>query len=444
MTTPRKYPRVLFVTKTPVGRTSGQSASLRQWFQDWPRDHLAELYSGGSDEDVGFSGTRYRLGPADRRCGRLFMALKQSALGGAAHDPGAAAKTDGDSEAPSLRRRLSRLLVGSGLWELIFAVRLSPGLKQWVEDFAPDVCFAQGFDLSFMWLPLLLKRELGVPYYVQISDDWAGTLHTAPPLAPVMRPLTQRVFQRFATQAGLCGSNGPTMSQEYLRRYGVNFRPLMMGDDSARFRAATPRRLTPPGVASIVYSGNLGLNRWEALLDVDAVLERLAAEGLAAHLTAFIPEHDRLPQLATCKHLTVADALGNAEVPAVFTGADVLLLPESFTPGLDRYIALSISTKAHLYMLSERPILLYGPPAAGVVNYGLSEGWAEVVGRRDPEALYQALRGLLTDAARGQELVARAREVAAANHEAAAVRELLRRNLWEAAGYGPAVEEPHA
>lgn len=49
------------------------------------------------------------------------------------------------------------------------------------------------------------------------------------------------------------------------------------------------------------------------------------------------------------------------QLPAVLAGCDVLFLPGHFDTAYQNAIQLSLSSKAHLYMMSGRPILVYGP-----------------------------------------------------------------------------------
>lgn len=427
-------PRVLIIAKSCVSGSSGHAASLRNWFQGWPPEHIAELYSGGPEPEEPLSGRRYRLGPTDRRFGRLFGRLKGSALSVAAFS---SQENPPPSPQDSLRQRLryglSRLLVHSGVWELIFPVRLSAPLRRFVQDFQPDVALCFGFDLSFMWLPMLLRRHLGLPYVVMIYDDWPSTLYAGHPFSFFMRPLVHRTFRQFVQTAAVRLVIAETMQRAYQEKYQVDFTVLRQCADSAVYRQAKPRRVGPENAYSLVYSGTLGHRRWEAILDMAEVLQRCAEEGLPAHLMVFAPPWDHLPELQKLPHVSLAPLPSPEETPGIFKGADVLFLPESFDPQEAHTIRYSISTKAHLYMMSEQPILLYGPPEAGVVDYGLREGWAYVVPQRDKQALYEAVRALLTDEALRHKLVARGREVAARYHEAAIVREAFRQALWQAA-----------
>ena len=60
-----------------------------------------------------------------------------------------------------------------------------------------------------------------------------------------------------------------------------------------------------------------------------------------------------------------------------------------------KMIEYSISSKAHLYMMSGQPILVYGPEYSGTVEYAVRMGWGVVVSKRSVLLLKAALRELL-------------------------------------------------
>src|SRR5664279_3655420 len=120
-----KYPRVLVVALGRINTVDSYNNGLllRNLFGSWPREYLAQIYSSGDTGDEGFFGDYYQLGPQDRRLGRLFYRLKAEALGEAAKTilarKAAAAHT---ASAGSWARHL---LVDTGLYEIVFAPRLS-------------------------------------------------------------------------------------------------------------------------------------------------------------------------------------------------------------------------------------------------------------------------------------------------------------------------------
>jgi hypothetical protein len=222
------------------------------------------------------------------------------------------------------------------------------------------------------------------------------------------------------------------MRNEYKARYGLDFVSMLNCDEIGRYLEASPHRSEPAGVVSIVYSGSIGNGRWKSLIDVCEAVQTLRHTGIDVHIMAYV--FDIPPDISAAlrsfeRVLTVADSLRNSDVPCTLKGADILLLLESFDEQDRKAVRLSIATKAHLYMMAQRPILVYGPSDAGVVRYAQRDGWAHV--STSKLALEKVMRSLAFDVEKPDEVIAMATEVALKNHNAASVRRRFAQLLRE-------------
>ncbi len=436
-----EYPRVLVCVLTRVNAHDAfnNNLLLRNLFADWPKDRIAQIHSGGSsltresNDDEGFFGSEYRVGDEDRRFGplktRLRKAFKKNPKATETTEHSQVASGRRSGRAAGLIRRLGRFVTESGLAETIFPVRPSEALLEWVRNFNPDVIFAQGYNLSFTWLPMQLKKRLGVPIAFYTSDDWPSYIYTdRAGLMRVISPFIRRIVAK-ATQELITDTDCPLafnrmMALEYQRRYGKAFGTIMHSDDPDRFRRAEPIGLQPPGTKSIVAAGGFNSSRWPLLLDMEEACRELAVEGLEVRVTvltsSIAPEGRK--RVNECRHIEVRDDPGHDLLPSYLKGADALFLPETFDERQAEAIRYSVSTKAHLFMLAQRPILVYGDARTGLVTYARDEGWANVVCTRDIPALKSAVRRMLTDQEHTARLVAIADEVFQRNHDSRTVR----------------------
>ncbi|MFA5810600.1 MAG: hypothetical protein WC935_09770, partial [Thermoleophilia bacterium] len=234
------YPKVLICSLSRINNldTSNNSLLLKNLFAEWPREHLAQIYSGGNNGDEGFCEQQYQIGPHDRRFGRLFFKLKgeyaDASLSAVSAETVRAAEPR-SSQLGRLKQRAGRYLMDSGLYELIFKLRPSQQLVDWAKKFDPDIILAQGYNLSFTWLLLLLKRQLQKTLAYYCSDDWPSYLYTSREgLCGMTAPLVRRIVDR-ATKQLLVATDMPfsfngMMGEEYERRYGKPFTTLMHCD----------------------------------------------------------------------------------------------------------------------------------------------------------------------------------------------------------------------
>ena len=438
-----RYPRVLIVAlgRINAADTANNGLLLRNLFGGWPRENLAQVYSSGDNGDGGGFGSYYQLGPDDRRLGGLFYKVKAGGLNAGAEGGTSAVST---AHPPSIMSRvksaLKSLLMDTGVYELIFRPRISPGLIAWVNEFQPDIIFAQGYNLTFSWLPVLLKRETGARLALLTTDDWptylySGQLGESKLFSSLLRPAVRRATRELMQAADVPFAFGQQMADEYQARYGKTFIVLMHSDDRKRFEEALPLRMHEAPVHTIAVIGNFNQYRWPLLVDLDNCCRTLGAEGIHVRITVLSCgiEPEGACELANCTHLDLLPDPGNDLLPRYLKGADLLLLAEGFDEGFVDAIRLSVSSKSHLFMFSRRPIIVYAHAETGVARYAAAHQWGRVVSERNAAALSEAIRTLLTDAEAADRLVTRADQTAGTFHTREACQTTLLTALQTAA-----------
>lgn len=438
-----EYPRVLIVIKSQVNDVDSTGMSLRNWFHGWPRESLAQVYSGVAGNGADMIGASFQLGVAERKLGRLFFRLKRSSLSQAGMPYGRAELVE--RVAPNfwrriynkLSRRIGGGMISSGLWELLFPPRISPALRAWIEDFKPDVLFVQGGDISFMRLPVQIAKEFNVPICFDVVDDWVEHLYKDGAMSSFIRPVVEESFRRLVESSPLCYAIGPTMAAEYNTRYGVSFKTLMQCADQGRYPAVTERDDLHWHAVKVIYSGSLALDRWRGILELSNAAAILSRKGLMLTIDVYAPYIP--PEAAALEGsfgVALHKAVPDSEVPALLASADILFLPESFDSAIRSYTKFSVSTKAHLYMMSGRVSLVYGPPEIGTVEYAKGAGWGYVVDEQNVDALVDAVGSIAKDPELRSSLLNNARRTVQKNHSDSVVREQLRTDLLAIAKRG--------
>lgn len=430
-------PRILVIAMGRINATdaSNNGLLLRNLFADWPREDLAQIFSSGDNGDSGFFGRYYQLGARDRRLGSLFYLLKlKSQVGGSGELSTTSPIPMPKNKAHPFKDFLKRVLVDSGLYEVLFRPRISAEMLTWAQEFKPDLIFAQGYSLSFAWLPVLLVRRLSVPIAYYPTDDWPGEAYRPSIQFSFLARLMSRVVSRGARglveKASLRLAFNPYMQQEYAARYQRDFSVIMHGDARGRFEAVQPIRLAEAHEYWIVTVGAFNQNRKPLLDDLDQACALLNAQGIKVKATVF-----PVASLSKCgqegadyRHLGFAPCPSHEDLPAVLRGADILFLPERFDNSAEG-IRLSVSTKAHLFMFSGKPIVVYSAPSTGIARYAREMGWAALVDRQDPRLLAEVLGRLITDGGYRQSLIDQAGSTADQNHDLGAIQSEFRNRL---------------
>jgi acyl-CoA thioesterase FadM len=76
-------------------------------------------------------------------------------------------------------------------------------------------------------------------------------------------------------------------------------------------------------------------------------------------------------------------------------------------------------------MFSQRPILVYGHPASGLVTYAKTERWAHVVDQRNVDMLEEALREIIFNVSHQQNLVSTATMIVMRNNDCNYIRKVF-------------------
>lgn len=427
------YPRVLIVVMGRINAvdSANNGLLLRSIFGRLPRQNLAQIFSGGDNGDNGFFDRYYELGPKDRRLGRLFFRLKHEGLTNIVLEK----KSDSSSKQKTSIIKSSlisfgmKMLMGSGLYELIFRPRMSQDMVSWVKEFHPEIIFAQGYNLAFTWLPMILANYFQIPIAYFPGDDWPANRYrpefdNSTFFSRISRQVVIKASTRLVKMSKIKIANSTFMQEEYKKRYGQDFNILMMGDDFDRINTIQPIRAVDSSKSWIVCTGVFNQNRLPLLSDLNDACKVLSTRGHKIHTTVF-PVNDlsemseyinRFPQI-DFQQCPLNDGL-----MATLRGADILFLPERFDE-TSKLIQVSISTKAHLFMFAGKPIVVYSDSITGIAKYAKNKGWAIVVDKRDPTALADAFEEILSNKLLCNNLIDRSHQVALENHDLKTIQE---------------------
>ncbi len=438
-------PRILIIA---IGRinssdTTNNGLLLRNLFgTTLPKENIAQIYSSGDNCDIGFFGHYYQIKNCDRTLGSLFYKLKGNAIDTIPVTASVKTSIYPINKIQTLKNVIQRLLIDTGIYELIFRPRLSKEMKHWVEEFQPDIIFAQGYNLTFTWLPVLLKKATGAKLAFLTTDDWptylySGQLGESTLFRWLIRPIVKTATDQLFSEVDVAFAFGQPMTKEYTLRYGKPFLTINHADSQLRFDNANPLRINPPNITTIVVIGNYNQFRWPLLMDINAACESLYNDGINTRLLVLSSaiEQQGIEALFTARFIDILPDPGNELLPCYLKGADILLLAEGFDEGFVSAIKLSISSKAHLFMLSHRPIIVYAHPDTGIANYAQEFGWGKLVTHRSTIELAEAIRQLIENNEQKERLINLADQVAENFHSHQANQSILLNGLTSYLAY---------
>ena len=413
----RYYPRVLIIHLTKAKADDACNLLIRTQFGEWPKERLVQIHSTAEPYGEGeFCSRYYKISKRDRRYGGIFDKLRGRVNKNLLNQNNA---KDFDVKKINilndlfikLKNNIANILINSGIWEAVFSVKLSDEMCEFVEEFNPEIIFCHGSTISFATISLLISRKYNIPICIQNVDDWAYGRYVKSPVRWLLRKRAKELIDGSAVRLVF----GEKMKREFEDRYGVKFNVTYHLDDIKRFE---DNYIEENKQIKIIYTGSLELKRHEALYDLllasrklDEYKGRIRIEIYTSNMPVDIKK-----ELIEASEVKFYPLPKHNELPSVLSKGKILFLPESFNQDR-KLIEYSISTKAHLYMMSKKCIVVYGPKYSGTVSYAENDGWALVVKKRNIEMLKEILSEAIAGGERVEKIINNSLKVVSKNHE---------------------------
>lgn len=386
------YPRVAIVSANPIRSDQPNGILMRSLWNGWPKDRLTQVFfpaialyepdwsTCGDYRRIRFWGKAQRLsdsGPSVEDGRRPT-----------AHHASLAARINSH---PELLRWLRS---GVEAWGAHVAP-MRRALRRQLQEIRPDCVYAL---LGNYWLTRVTTdvcRELDLPLYLHVTDDFAGPLYANSPLRRWLSAASTRALEgAVAHSIGRAGIS-PVMANEYQRRYGKPWDWFTTLLDSGAYR---PEVRPPSGPFRIVYAGGLNLGR-DGVLQILAQTLQTVSERLKRDIVLDIYGERKFkpvegPRLEDHPRVRMQGWTDPRKLPEIFQSADLLVHVEASDPATAAYTRWSFSTKLSQYMMAGRPILGVGPSDIGSMEMirltrsgltveetdgGLTEGVSELV-----------------------------------------------------------------
>lgn len=343
------YPRVLLIDMTAAGNGTATGEIKSNLLADWPEAAFLQIAQHGKD---GLATVR--------RDGERFVA--------------------------------TGLAVGQG------ANKIGDAARQAIDAFVPDVVLYRPTPDTEVLHRFAIAEiaRLKKPLVTWIMDDWPARMEVeATDAWTRMAPDLSNLLARSVTRLSISGA----MSEAFVRRYGIPFRPLANGIDPADWLPVTrPEREE----FVLRYAGGLAadMNR-ESILRIAAAVERLAGTGTKMRFEIstqrwWLDQCKDLFSRFGSTHLGLADKT-ISDYRRWLAEADALVIAYNFDEESLRYIRYSMANKMPECLASGAAILAHGPQDAATIAYLAGADVARIVDIPDETALAAALSELAGD-----------------------------------------------
>ena len=418
--------KILIVSHNCMCSTTNMGKTLMSYFSGFRPENLAQLYIHCEEPmEADLCHRYFRFTDLDA-LKSLFLPGKRGKIFGAEGiRPGRiTARTDSGWLTFAYRYGERRTAAVYGLRELLwkFARWESKKLRNWVEDFDPDLVFFASGDYGFTYeMARKIADRVGKPLVVSCVDD--HYLYNRNEDSLVGRILHRRflkVVRRTMERASLILTICDSLQAEYGKLFGKPCRVL----HTAAISKAENRSDHPQGLA---YLGKLELKREQQLIAVGKALQHMNLPEGPQFLDVYSCDRDpdNLKQMTPENGIRFHGAATAKQVLEIMQGSLAVLHTESFDPRMQRIVRHSVSTKIAESLLNGPCLIAYGPEGIASMDYLQKHGAAWVITR--PEALEPGLREILTNPGLRQQITERARELGRRNHSPEAGPENLKR-----------------
>lgn len=415
-------PKVLIINQ-PFNTDTGGGITLSNLFKGWDKDKLAvacSAYILQDNIDTSICNTYYKLGQEEHKWMFPFNYLKRKY-------PSGPIEFD-ERPIQNLSTPVSKLRVKVimnlfypvleylGLFHAASTFQLSPRFCDWVDEFKPDVIYAQASDRSSIAFCIAVQKYVKKKMVFHMMDDWPSIISSRGLFKTYWQRKIDAEFRVLLDHCTILMSISDYMSEEYQKRYGKTFIPFHNPIDVAFWKQYPRANYALHEQPTVLYAGRTGLGIQAALKTIASAIQQVNAELNLS--IKFVLQTAEIPDWATTfSCVEHRSFVPYQELPKVFSAADLLILPYDFSPRATQYIKYSMPTKASEYMASGTPIVIFAPQDTAVVRYAEAHGWAEVVTENQVEALSKTIKQLISSESAKKSLAQNAQEVAVMRHD---------------------------
>ena len=323
-------------------------------------------------------------------------------------------------------------------WQILFWARdliwlvgrwCSPQLRAFIDDFKPDLIFQPVYYSNYLTrMALFLKKYTNAPMVGYISDDcYTLRQFSLSPLYWLDRLHKRKKVKKVIQQCELLYVISEIQKRDYEKIFGV---PCKVLTKSADFSGDPPVKSQYHTPLQIVFTGNIGTNRWKSLAMIAKALQAINQNGVRAQLRIYTgtPLTDQMQ--AALEIPGTSFLMGSApasEIPKIQADADMLVHVEALDLKNRLAVRQSFSTKLVDYFKAARPILAVGPHDVASIAHLIENDCALVA--ETVKQIEAALEAVLADSDKLNDFSEKAYACGRAHHDKAVMQQMLQADL---------------
>ncbi len=411
----------------PFNNNFGGGITQANLFAGWGKDKIAVVCTDHMFNNLNteICDTYYILGSDEYKWSFPFSLLQRDVTSGEIKVKPVNGNTAA-SAAPGLRTKLIDkyfypFLEYAGLFHRMSKITLSERFCKWLDDYNPDVIYAQATTREAVLFCQLVKEYVKKPMIYHVMDDWPSTISQKGPFKNFWHKKIDKELRALIDKSTILLSISQDMAEEYKKRYGRDFTTFHNPIEIDFWKSHQRNNYELTSTPVILYAGRIGPGIDSSLETIAKAIEKL--NGQFNRTVQFVLQtKDKPTWVDNYSCVRHKGMVAYSELPKAFAEADFLYLPYDFSEESIRFIKFSMPTKAPEYMMSGTPILMFGPGETALMKDGLRNNWAKVVTENSIDALADAINDLVTNGALRKQIAETAIRIAETNYNSVKIR----------------------
>ena len=418
--------KILFISMSPIQKGVSIGNTFLNVFEDFP--------------DVQFFSVYTKNGYPDSSIERAFQITYKQLLKRLLHRTKTVGRTvperDGQENAPAedkmvtfarKKRYIPMFWAQSLLW--LPPYWKSEALHTFLDEVQPDLLFTILSDSvplnKLIWhIQCYLQKPLVVYAW---DNNYTLQLGLTSPLVFLNRCINRHYMRKTVQKAEQLYVISEIQKQDYEKAFGVSCKILTK---SADFSGKPPVKSKYNSPLQLVFTGNIGTNRWKSLAIIAEALEQINQNGVRAQLRIYTATPLTAKMEKALKKGDSSFIMGSVpanEVPKIQEAADILVHVEALDLKNRLAVRQSFSTKLVDYFKAARPILAVGPREVASIDHLIRNDCALIC--QTVAEVQRALESVLDNPDKLNDLSKKAFACGKRNHNTVTMHQMLQTDL---------------
>lgn len=298
---------------------------------------------------------------------------------------------------------------------------ISSELLNWIDEFKPDLIYAQFATLDKIRFVYNLKRETNIPLVIHFMDDWPSVLVSPGIFHNYWKKIINKELRSLIDSADACIAISKKMADEFKIRYNRNFSYYHNPVDVDDWLPYSKTSWDAGSSFKILYAGRGGKSILKSIKTIAQSIQKLnnKYEKIEFHIyTKDFTEVELLfsKMSAIYVHKPIPDY---DQIPQLFCSYDLLVLPLDFD---SKFLTLSMPTKVSEYMISGTPTLIFAPKNTALTEYAMNYQWGYVISNNEESEIEIAILDFVHNESTRRKYGLKAKEIAIERHNSDKVR----------------------